>query len=95
MRIAETTWLPSATPSFGSSELWLAADPWVRGAGWGRWLEILGGCSCIGLLFHPSTQKLTLSTKMAESRGGFGRGRGGPRGRRGRRGPKRDEDKEW
>lgn len=32
---------------------------------------------------------------MAESRGGFGRGRGGPRGRRGRRGPKRDEDKEW
>jgi len=38
---------------------------------------------------------------MADSgrgRGGFGRGRGGDRGRRGRggrRGPRKDEEKEW
>jgi hypothetical protein len=32
----------------------------------------------------------------ARGRGGFGRGRGGPRGRRGpRRGANRDSEKEW
>jgi hypothetical protein len=47
-------------------------------------------------LLNPKPIFNQLPGNMAETRGGFGRGRGGPRGRRGaRRGPKKDEEKEW